>query len=99
MSIDEISLTDPTDLERPSENVLTLSVVGDLAFVSVCKRDDGNPTTTTTVVAEMTVSLPTLRDAVVLLCQDRDRESLRPTDKRGEPMPDLAGHRVIVTPV
>lgn len=99
MSINEISLSDPTEPGRPSENVLTLSVVGDLAFVQVCKVDEGNPSTTSTVVAEMTVSLPTLRDAVILLCQDRDRESLRPVDDRGEPMPDIGGTRIVVTPV
>lgn len=98
MSINEISLADPTNPGRPAEETLTLSVVGDLAFVSVCKVDDGNPDTTSTVIAEMIVSLPTLRDAVVLLCQDRDRESLRPRDARGEPMPDLAGNRFVVTP-
>ena len=98
MSIHEITLGDPCDLARPFEQTLSLSVVGDLAFVSVCKIDEGNPTSTSTVVAEMTVSLPSLRDAVVLLCQDRDRESLRPKDERGEPMPDLAGVRHIVVP-
>lgn len=99
MSIDNISLSDPTDLARPIVESLQISSVGDLAFVSICKVDDGNPTTTTTVVAEMTVSLPTLRDALVLLCQDRDRESLRGKDHRGEPMPDIAGHRMVVVPV
>ena len=99
MSINEITLGNPCEPARPFEDVLSLSVVGDLAFVSVCKLDDGNPTSTLTVVAEMVVSLPSLRDAVVLLCQDRDRESLRPTDKRGEPMPDIAGNRFVVTPV
>lgn len=98
-SINEITLADPTDLARPNEQVLTLSVVGDLAFVSITKVDDGNPTSTYTTVAEMVVSLPTLRDAVVLLCQDRDRESCRPRDDRGEPMPDIAGHRSIRVPV
>lgn len=99
MSINEISLSDPTDLARPVEKVLNVSAVGDLAFVSVCTRDEGNPDTTTMVTAEMVVSLPTLRDALVLLGQDRDRERLRPVDKRGEPMPDLAGTRYTVTPV
>jgi len=98
VSIDRISLSDPCDLQRPIEQSLSVSVVGDLAFVQVCKVDEGNPETTTTVIAEMTVSLPSLRDAVILLCQDRDRESLRPRDARGEPMPDLAGARFVVTP-
>jgi hypothetical protein len=99
MSIDEISLADPTDPARPAEKVLTLSVVGDLAFVSVTSVTDGNPTTTSTVDAEMVVSLPTLRDAVVLLCQDRDRESCRPKDERGNLLPDLAGKRWVQVPV
>jgi hypothetical protein len=99
MSINEISLADPTDPGRPAEKTLELSVVGDLAFVQVVEVDEGNPKTTTTVVAEMCVSLPTLRDAVILLCQDRDREGLRPKDERGEPMPDIAGNRFVVTPV
>jgi hypothetical protein len=98
VSINEITLADPTNPARPAEKVLTLSAVGDLAFVTVSTVDEGNPDTTTTVAAEMTVSLPTLRDALVLLCQDRDRERLRPVDKRGEPMPDLAGQRYIVVP-
>lgn len=99
MSINEISLGNPTDPSRPHEEVLNVSAVGDLAFVSVCKVDEGNPTTTSTVVAQMIVSLPSLRDALVLLCQDRDRESLRPKDERGDPLPDIAGQRYVVTPV
>lgn len=98
-SIDSINLTDPTESGRPVTRALGLCVVGDLAFVSVEEVDEGNPTTTRKVIAEMVVSLPTLRDAVVLLCQDRDRESLRPTDKHGSGMPDIAGNRFVVTPV
>ena len=99
MSINEISLMNPTDPGRPAENVLTLSTVGDLAFITVSKVDEGNPSTTTTVTAEMVVSLPTLRDALVLLCQDRDRERLRPKDERGELLADLAGYRYVQVPV
>jgi hypothetical protein len=98
VSINEISLSDPTDRARPIDRALNLCVVGDLAFVSICTVDEGNPTTTTTVVAQMTVSRQSLRDAMVLLSQDADRESLRPTDERGEGMPDLAGNRFVVTP-
>lgn len=97
MSVNEITLADPTNPGRPAEKVLRLSVVGDLAFVNVSTVDEGNPTTTMTVVAEMVVSRQSLRDAMVLLCQDTDRESLRPSDEHG-PLPSLAGQRFVVTP-
>jgi hypothetical protein len=99
MSINQISLGDPTDPIRPYPKTLEVSAVGDLAFVQIVEVDEGNPTTTTTVIAEMTVSLATLRDALVLICQDRDRESCRPKDKNDEPLPDIAGVRHIVVPI
>lgn len=99
MSVYEVALADPTHLSRPAVELLRISAVGDLAFVAVCKHDEGNPESKDTVVAEMTVSLPALREAVELLSHDRDRESLRPRDQRGEPMSDIAGNRFVVAPL
>lgn len=99
MSVHEINLSDPTDQAHPPEKVLNLSAVGDLAFVSVCTYDDGNPETTTTVEREICVSLPALRQAVQLLSDDGNRERLRPADDRGEKMPDLVGQRWVQVPL
>ncbi len=98
MSIIDITLTDPTESARPAVRVLQVSAVGDLAFIAVCDVDEGNPTTTTTTKAEIAVSLPSLRDAIVLLCHDRDRESLRGRDEHGL-LPDLVGQRYVQVPV
>jgi hypothetical protein len=99
MSVYEITLADPTDPARPAVKVLQLAAVGDLAFVSVCDYDEGNPTTTATTVASMCVSLPALREAINLLSHDRDREANRQRDDRGQPTADIAGNRYVVAPL
>lgn len=98
MSIIDITLTDPTKPARPADRVVQISAVGDMAFIAICEVDEGNPTTTTTTTAEIAVSLASLRDALVLLCQDRDRESLRGRDEHGL-RPDLVGRRYVQVPV
>jgi hypothetical protein len=99
MSIHEINLSNPTDQSYPPDRVLNVSAVGDLAFVNICTYDDGNPETTTTVQQQITVSLPALRQAIELLSDDGNRERLRPSDARGEKMPDLRGQRWIQVPL
>ena len=99
MSVYEIALADPTDPARPAIALLRICAVGDLAFVNICEEDDGNPTSTSKVIASMTVSLPALREAVDLLSHDRDREAMRVKDDRGEPQADIGGNRFVVAPL
>lgn len=97
MAVHQIMLADCLDGARPPERVLTVSVVGDTAFLSIEKYTEGGDTTKTKKTADISVSLASLRDALVLLGEDRDREDLRPLDppgnNEGEHGATLSGQR------
>jgi hypothetical protein len=97
MAVHQIMLADCLDGAKPPARVLTVSVVGDTAFLAVEDYADGGGSTTTKEVAQISVSLPSLRDALDLLADDRSREDLRPLDPpgndRGEYAATLAGQR------
>ena len=75
----EITLADPAEPMAPPETVLRVSAVEDLAFVAILKLKDDREGTHK-ILAEMTVSLPALREALDLLRHDVDRENCRPKD-------------------
>jgi len=97
MAIHQIMLADCLDGAKPPARVLTVSVVGDTAFLAVEDYTEGGGSTTTKEVAQISVSLPSLRDALELLGEDRRREDLRPMDPPGNGQGDmsatLAGQR------
>jgi hypothetical protein len=93
----QISLSDCLEPSVPPEQVLTVSAMDDAAFVRICKVDQGSATETHTEVAEISVSLPALLEAVGLLARDVEREHLRPVDHDGRGNETrLAGDRLIV---
>ncbi len=98
MAVHQIMLADCLDGAKPPARVLTISVIGDTAFLAIEQyAETGNSSTTTKEVADVSVSLPSLREALELLNNDRAREDLRPLDppdnERGERSATLAGQR------
>jgi hypothetical protein len=83
MTIHQISLNDCLDGTAPPEQILTVSSLDDTAFVRICKVDEDSRTEKHTEIAEITVSLPSLIEALCLLAADGDREELRPLDHTG----------------
>ena len=99
MSVYDITLASPTEKYAPPETLLRLTSVDDLAFLSVETYEEVDGVRTFKSVADMTVSLPALREAINLLSHDRDREDCRPVDERGEKGARIAGHRLVVSPL
>lgn len=98
MAVHHISLNDCLNPSSPPEKVLTLSAVDDTAFVYINSvTGEGDRAETQTVTAEIAVSLASLREALHLLTNDRDREQLRPkTTEHGDRDARLAGHRAVI---
>jgi hypothetical protein len=95
--IHEISLNDCLDGTSPPEQVLTVSACDDAVFVRICKIDQDSRTEKHTELAEISVSLPSLIEALTLLAADAEREHLRPLDSTGKSHETrLAGHRLAV---
>lgn len=99
MSIYEITLQDPTGQVAPPEHILHLASVDDLVFVTIAKYDEGSTKRTHETVADITVSLPALREAIELLSHDRDREAARLVDRSGERTARIGGTRYTVAPL
>ena len=98
--IHQISLNDCLDGTAPPEQVLTISALDDVVFVRICKVDDDAHGEKQTELADISVSLASLLEAVQLLANDVSREHLRPMDHTGkEHETRLAGVRLDVTAV
>lgn len=97
--IHHVSLNDCLDPAAPPEKLLTIGVVDDTAFVYINSvTTQGDKRETQTVVAEISVSLASLREALALLSNDRNREDLRDSDDAGRKT-RLSGQRAVITPV
>lgn len=98
--IHQISLADCLEPTAPPARVLNLSVLDDVAFVRICKVDqDSRAEKHTEETADITVSLPSLLEALTILAQDAEREELRPLDSDGKTRETrLAGQRLIIAP-
>lgn len=98
MTVHHVSLNDCLEGTSPPEKVLTLGVVDDTAFVYINSvTGQGDKAEKQTVTAEIAVSLPSLREALALLANDRIREDLRTSDAAG-PGTRLTGQRITVVP-
>ncbi|WP_042400049.1 hypothetical protein [Streptacidiphilus carbonis] len=81
MAVFQISLADCLDGARPPDQILTLAVVDDTVFVAVEKYTEVDAKESRQKEKAMiAVSLPSLREALELLANDRSREDLRPVD-------------------
>ena len=99
MTVHQVSLADCLEGVFPPERTLTIGVVDDTAFVYIkTLRQDGK-TETQTVVAEIAVSLPSLREALVLLGNDRSREGMRGKTESGAREARIEGQRHTVVPL
>lgn len=99
--INRISLADCLDQCSPPAKVLDVSVLDDTAFIRICDPSEDYSSETHREVAEISVSLPSLIEALNLLALDAERERLRPCDNpsTGSHETRLAGRRLSVVPV
>jgi hypothetical protein len=92
--IHHVTLNDCLEPSAPPQGVLVVGVTDDTAFIAISKVTTDGKSETTTAIAEIAVSAASLRDALHLLGEDRDREDLRP--KTGNDRDArLGGHRFI----
>ena len=97
--IHNVSLNDCLDGTQPPEQVLTLGALDDTVFVSICSVEQDSHKETRTEIAEISVSLPSLIEALLALAADQEREHLRPVDNTGQAKETrLAGRRLTVAP-
>jgi hypothetical protein len=96
--IHEITFADPAEPMSPPETVLRVSAVDDLAFIAILSLK-GDREGTHKIKAEMTVSLPALREALDLLRHDVDRENCRPADGKTTRSAKLDGVRFGMMPL
>jgi hypothetical protein len=95
--IHEISLNDCLSGTAPPERILTLGALDATVFVRICDVEQDSERETHTEVAEISVSLASLLEAVALLGADQEREHLRPVDRDGQGHETrLAGARLTV---
>ena len=95
-----ISLAECLEQYAPPAKVLNVSVVADTAFVRICDVDQKSDSETHRDVADISVSLPALIEALNLLAVDGEREDLRPLDNTGQAHETkFAGRRLTVVPV
>ena len=98
--IHKISLADCLEPAVPPEKVLTLGALDDTVFVSIEAVSGDSAAETMTEVAEISVSLPSLIEALLALSADVQREHLRPVERDGRSRETrLAGRRLTVAPV
>jgi hypothetical protein len=99
--INRISLAECLDQSTPPAKVLDVSVLDDTAFIRICDVGETHDTETHQEVAEISVSLPSLIEALNLLSVDTERERLRPCEdeQAGAHETRLAGRRLTVVPV
>lgn len=97
--IHQISLNECLEPHAPPKQVLAVSALDDTAFVRICTVDQDSRQETLKEIAEISVSLPSLIEAVTLLAADVERENLRPLDHTGKSRETrLAGGRVTIAP-
>ena len=97
--IHNISLAECIEQYSPPAKVLNVSACDDTVFVRICEVDQDHQSERHREVAEISVSLPALLDALGLLATDSEREELRPLDSDGKTRETrLAGRRLIVAP-
>lgn len=95
--IHNISLAEVLEQYSPPAKVLNVGALDDTVFVRICEVDQDHKSETHREVAEISVSLPALIEALALLAGDGEREELRPLDSDGKTRETrLAGRRVIV---
>lgn len=103
MAVYQISLKDCLHPTAPPEQVLTLSVVDDTAFIYINKVTEDGKSSKQTEIADIAVSLASLREALDLLANDRSREDARPLDppdnEHRERAARLTGVRYTTTPI
>lgn len=98
--IHQISLQDCLEPSSPPDKVLTVSALDDTVFVRICTVEQDAHHETHTEVADISVSLPSLLEALTLLSADGEREHLRPVDHDGKSRETrIAGHRLAVVPL
>lgn len=98
--INRISLAECLEQYSPPAKVLDVSVLDDTAFVRICDASETHDTETRREIAEISVSLPSLIEALNLLALDAERERLRPCEDppTGTHETRLAGRRLTVVP-
>jgi hypothetical protein len=98
--IHQISLAECLEQYAPPAKVLNVSTVADTVFVRICDVDQNSDSETHREVADISVSLPALIEALNLLAVDGEREDLRPLDNTGQAHETkFAGRRLTITPV
>lgn len=98
--INRISLAECLEQVSPAAKVLNLSVIDDTAFIRICTADEDHQSETHREVADISVSLPSLIEALSLLATDREREHLRPVERDGRVHETrFAGRRLTIAPV
>jgi hypothetical protein len=98
--IHEISLAECLEAVSPPEKVLNVAACDDTVFVRICTVEQDHRSEKHTQVAEITVSLPALIEALNLLAVDHEREDLRPLDSDGQSRETkFAGRRLTVAGV
>ena len=98
--IHNISLAGCLEPFSPPAKVLNVSACDDTVFVRVCEVEQDRVSETHREVAEISVSLPALIEALSLLAADHEREDLRPVDSDGRSRETkLAGRRLTVAGV
>ncbi len=97
--IHKISLADCLEPAVPPEKVLTLGALDDTVFVSICAVEQDSNSETQNECAEISVSLPSLIEALLALSADVQREHLRPVERDGYSRETrLSGRRLTVAP-
>jgi hypothetical protein len=98
--IHQISLAECLEQYAPPAKVLNVSVVADTVFVRICDVNQNSDSETHREVADISVSLPALIEALNLLAVDHEREDLRSLDNTGQAHETkFAGRRLTVVPV
>lgn len=98
--IHNISLAECLEQSSPPARVLNIGACDDTVFVRICEVDQTALSETHREVAEISVSLPALIEALSLLAVDHEREELRPVDSDGKTRETkFAGRRLTVAGV
>lgn len=98
--IHNISLAECLEQSSPPARVLNIGTCDDTVFVRICDVDQDGRSEKHTEVAEISVSLPALIEALNLLAVDHEREDLRPVDSDGKTRETkFAGRRLTVVGV
>jgi hypothetical protein len=97
--IHRISLAEVLEQVSPPARTLDVSVIDDTAFIRICDVTENHATDEHREIVEISVSLPSLLEALTVLAQDAERERLRPQDRHRSHETRLSGRRLSVVPV